>query len=488
MKFIRIMTAIISVSLAVSELITLNSNADFKIGDLDGNEIINASDASLVLSEYAALSTGKESILTLEQKNISDINNDGFIDSVDASKILSYYAYQSAGGSINFEEYLNNPEYDMKYPKITSSSVEASASVGTIYISGNYDYVEYKIYNNNDSNSFNGSGNLSNIQLSPIEDFNTSDITWYAKITPYFNDGTAGSSKIVTIPAEMTAKPEVTLGYVKTYRDVEGTKSLLYIDGNYDYVEVNAYSTYGGDKNSFYSSVRSNKGESDPITMTSNALGMSESKYLFADVTPYFSSGKAGETVTYQFPEKITVTGQEYKMFYRDLVASYNSSTTRGSSSGLFSKAYNKYALIFINNDNIPELLVTNSQSGAGVLYTVVNDERGIPALRQVHYWEYSRDASIERYMEKQNMFITFACPSSWSITYTSINKILEDGSGQRVQTANYDGWSGTEKYYIDNVQVSKYVYDNFIQTTNNNAINVYDILSSYSDVMAKLS
>lgn len=79
---------------------------DYMLGDINNDGIIDASDASAILKEYAALSTGSASTFTEEQKDAGDINKDGAIDASDASAVLSYYAYRSTGGSDDFETYL----------------------------------------------------------------------------------------------------------------------------------------------------------------------------------------------------------------------------------------------------------------------------------------------------------------------------------------------------------------------------------------------
>ncbi len=74
-------------------------------GDVDGDSSINSSDASLVLSEYAAQATGGITTLNDAQIKASDVNSDGAVDSSDASMILSYYAYTATGGVLSFTEY-----------------------------------------------------------------------------------------------------------------------------------------------------------------------------------------------------------------------------------------------------------------------------------------------------------------------------------------------------------------------------------------------
>lgn len=68
-------------------------------GDVNGNGIVDASDASCILEEYSILSTGGEPTFSDELKKASDVNSDGMIDSSDASEILAFYSYLSTGGT-----------------------------------------------------------------------------------------------------------------------------------------------------------------------------------------------------------------------------------------------------------------------------------------------------------------------------------------------------------------------------------------------------
>lgn len=75
----------------------------YTLGDVNNDGFINSSDASRVLEEYAAQSTGKESVLTEEEKLAADVNGDGYINANDASAILAYYASASTGGNPSFD-------------------------------------------------------------------------------------------------------------------------------------------------------------------------------------------------------------------------------------------------------------------------------------------------------------------------------------------------------------------------------------------------
>lgn len=81
---------------------------ELEMGDVDGNGAIDASDASVVLAEYALRQTGGNSSLTPAQEKAADVNGDGVIDASDASNILAYYAHVSTGGKNTFEEFLKN--------------------------------------------------------------------------------------------------------------------------------------------------------------------------------------------------------------------------------------------------------------------------------------------------------------------------------------------------------------------------------------------
>ncbi len=72
--------------------------------DLDHNGVVNAVDASIVLTDYANTSTGKESAFNTTEKWLADFNYDEVINAVDASSILGYYAQASVQSSEPLEE------------------------------------------------------------------------------------------------------------------------------------------------------------------------------------------------------------------------------------------------------------------------------------------------------------------------------------------------------------------------------------------------
>lgn len=93
-------------------------NADGKIGifkisenvlsgDVNSDNIIDASDASSILAEYALMASGKDVVGTFSeaQKKSADVNKDGIIDASDASSVLAYYAYQASNGQMTPDEF-----------------------------------------------------------------------------------------------------------------------------------------------------------------------------------------------------------------------------------------------------------------------------------------------------------------------------------------------------------------------------------------------
>lgn len=73
-------------------------------GDLNGDGIIDACDASVLLAHYAQYSIGAAEP-TEDDIAVSDVNKDGLIDAIDASWLLAYYAAVSSGNDISFDEF-----------------------------------------------------------------------------------------------------------------------------------------------------------------------------------------------------------------------------------------------------------------------------------------------------------------------------------------------------------------------------------------------
>lgn len=78
------------------------------LGDVFEDGTVNASDASLILSEYSLLSTGKPPTITEKQAEAADVNGDGKYDSIDATIVLAYYSRISTGEYISMEDYVEN--------------------------------------------------------------------------------------------------------------------------------------------------------------------------------------------------------------------------------------------------------------------------------------------------------------------------------------------------------------------------------------------
>ena len=103
---------------------TTSAVTEKTLGDMDGNGILDAVDASKMLAVYAKYSTGAAAP-TEEDTAVADVNKDGYIDAVDAAKVLAYYAHTSTGGKLTIEEFLKSAgKQDNKSDPKTSLSDE----------------------------------------------------------------------------------------------------------------------------------------------------------------------------------------------------------------------------------------------------------------------------------------------------------------------------------------------------------------------------
>lgn len=79
--------------------------------DVNGDGIVDASDAVLVMQAYANIQAGQPSGLTEEQENLADCDRNGIIDSTDAVLISSFYSACQGGtytnNSAGWTEYMN---------------------------------------------------------------------------------------------------------------------------------------------------------------------------------------------------------------------------------------------------------------------------------------------------------------------------------------------------------------------------------------------
>lgn len=85
-----------------------NVAGTYILGNTNGDTLIDANDATVILAEYSATSTGGTGVLSENEKKAADIDADGKIGSADASLILAYYSYTSTGGTASFKNYLAN--------------------------------------------------------------------------------------------------------------------------------------------------------------------------------------------------------------------------------------------------------------------------------------------------------------------------------------------------------------------------------------------
>ena len=152
MKMKTLMSFAASAAVALSSAgITAHGEASlFMIGDIDGNGVVDAIDASSVLAAYACTSAGKESPLYSYQLSAADLNGDTHVDAVDASLILSYYAWAATSdeGAImtdfleknGFKQRETEEEREQKVKEQGGETAAAAEEVPPLEF-GNFEYT-----------------------------------------------------------------------------------------------------------------------------------------------------------------------------------------------------------------------------------------------------------------------------------------------------------------------------------------------------------
>ena len=77
------------------------------LGDVNGDNIINAVDASKILVLYANINSG-EAEVTKQDMAVCDVNGDNMLNAVDASLVLAYYADLALKPELTLETFLED--------------------------------------------------------------------------------------------------------------------------------------------------------------------------------------------------------------------------------------------------------------------------------------------------------------------------------------------------------------------------------------------
>lgn len=140
----KILASFLSASFCIFSAFSFANASDesqLLLGDADLNGIIDSVDASLILGEYSASSTGGTSTLDSTQKKCADVDRNSTIDSVDASHVLAYYAYISTGGKANIVDFLDG-EYE---PAATTTTKQPETTTTQAPVIEEPEYREYTL-------------------------------------------------------------------------------------------------------------------------------------------------------------------------------------------------------------------------------------------------------------------------------------------------------------------------------------------------------
>ena len=80
--------------------------SETSLGDLNGDNTVNASDAAQVLIAAAAIGAGQDPGLTESQMSVADVNGDKTINASDAAVILIYAAAIGAGQDVKLTDFV----------------------------------------------------------------------------------------------------------------------------------------------------------------------------------------------------------------------------------------------------------------------------------------------------------------------------------------------------------------------------------------------
>lgn len=108
-----------------------NPTTEIRLGDLNGDNEVNASDAAMVLTAAASVGAGDVSGLTEEQELSADLNKDGGFNAVDAAQILTYAAYRGSGGTADLDAFLRGKHEEEESTTATSTSVTETTTTMT---------------------------------------------------------------------------------------------------------------------------------------------------------------------------------------------------------------------------------------------------------------------------------------------------------------------------------------------------------------------
>lgn len=122
-------------------VVNAEESSNIQFGDVNSDGLVDAVDASLILAEYARLSTGSDYSFSESQISAADANSNGLIDAVDSTSVLMYYSYVSTGGTMTFKEYNNRIIVELPVEEI--SNVVDTDSVGEIPLIAMSDETDY---------------------------------------------------------------------------------------------------------------------------------------------------------------------------------------------------------------------------------------------------------------------------------------------------------------------------------------------------------
>ena len=259
--------------------------------------------------------------------------------------------------------------------------------------------------------------------------------------------------------AQKTQEIKVSLPSVSGTVSGDGNNFSLVLSGDFAYAKVTLFNS----TNNTSTDAGQFSNDGNPILLPVDSDGT-----WYAYIIPYSSDGTEGLTATAEFVRETQQPPQQDVQPVQDT----SWKTVYSNLANVLKDSYEQYRyfLLYINDDDIPELAVMNKYD-KGSLYTVVDG-----SLVTVHSWENIKQSGLWSYMPRQNLFSTHYYNSAYS-TATTVRKINPDGSSEIVETAGFE----YDHYFVnDNDNATESEVENFANEVHQSYTYIYD---SYYDV-----
>ncbi|MBR6385613.1 MAG: hypothetical protein IKS03_05800 [Ruminococcus sp.] len=477
------------------------------LGDIDDNGTIDSIDASAILKEYSLTSTQKEPTFSNVQKKFADTDGNGTVDSSDASLVLKYYAYTSTNGKISMPEYIktlenkneqsgensaensdedDDPEPDTDIPMaIVTESIPTTTT--TVTTTTTTTTTTETTTTTTTTTTEETTTTTTTVTVNPeiyrqaymkvVDNFVNDDLIEFGYTdddSKYYAEDLSGDG----IPELIITYRRVSGTYATQYYTYNGEEYVLSRELN-DGIEVSPSenlihgTAWEGNEVHYYYSV--NKDGS--LKLEKQLMyGVADSSYYIngspVSSNDYYAVQNYYKAFSWKTPEWTEFDDSPYKgstwqAAYANAVMDFQT--------GNIPSNCNKYALVYVDDDDIPELWLKNTATDICSLWTYKNGHG-----YTVHTGEGPRNGFIAGYYPKQNYFATRFF-SSVNFYATNVRKINDDGTNTIVSQLLYQD----NTYSHNGNTVSESQFNEYMDWVDENFVSPDFV--TYSEILQQL-